>query len=203
MCTKGIGNTQVSAFITQHVFNWMGRCASAMEVTKVPSSILQSKTHSFWNYYIWSWVFGVHYFIFSNDAVVTVECLFATVNWGGIVSRIHEIFRMIYGSLQTKLVWTKRNGRIHSYGTRICIVIYIFKPISKIVKYLGSWKYGSIWKQPFCNFCCIPWSVNSCNEALSVGVLFPLLSMVSCQKGPTRHAYAWQIGPFWQGTLVV
>ena len=21
--------------------------------------------------------------------------------------------------------------------------------------------------------------------------------MVSCQKGPTRHAYAWQIGPFW------
>ena len=23
-----------------------------------------------------------------------------------------------------------------------------------------------------------------------------LESMVSCQKGPTRHAYAWQIGPF-------
>ena len=26
------------------------------------------------------------------------------------------------------------------------------------------------------------------------------ISMVSCQKGPTRHAYAWQIGPFWQDT---
>ena len=25
--------------------------------------------------------------------------------------------------------------------------------------------------------------------------------MVSCQKGPTRHAYAWQIWPFWQDTL--
>ena len=25
--------------------------------------------------------------------------------------------------------------------------------------------------------------------------------MVSCQKVPTRHAYAWQIGPFWQDTL--
>ena len=25
--------------------------------------------------------------------------------------------------------------------------------------------------------------------------------MVSCQKGPTRHAYAWQIRPFWQDTL--
>ena len=27
------------------------------------------------------------------------------------------------------------------------------------------------------------------------------ISIVSCQKGPTRHAYAWQIGPFWQDTL--
>ena len=25
--------------------------------------------------------------------------------------------------------------------------------------------------------------------------------MVSYQKGPTRHANAWQIGPFWQDTL--
>ena len=24
---------------------------------------------------------------------------------------------------------------------------------------------------------------------------------VSCQKGPTCHAYAWQIGPFWQDIL--
>ena len=28
-----------------------------------------------------------------------------------------------------------------------------------------------------------------------------LNSRVSCQKGPTRQAYAWQIGPFWQDTL--
>ena len=27
------------------------------------------------------------------------------------------------------------------------------------------------------------------------------ISMVSCQRGPTCHAYAWQIGPFWQDTL--
>ena len=27
------------------------------------------------------------------------------------------------------------------------------------------------------------------------------ISSVSCQKGPTRHAHAWQIGPFWQDTL--
>ena len=34
----------------------------------------------------------------------------------------------------------------------------------------------------------------------SVSVLF-IISRVSCQKGPTRHAYAWQIGPFWQDAL--
>ena len=28
-----------------------------------------------------------------------------------------------------------------------------------------------------------------------------IILMVSCQKGPTRHAYAWQIGPFGQDTL--
>ena len=28
-----------------------------------------------------------------------------------------------------------------------------------------------------------------------------IISRVSCQKGPTRHDYAWQIGPFWQDTL--
>ena len=29
------------------------------------------------------------------------------------------------------------------------------------------------------------------------------MSKVSCQKDPTRHAYAWQVGPFWQDTLDV
>ena len=29
------------------------------------------------------------------------------------------------------------------------------------------------------------------------------MSRVSCQKGPTRHAYAWQIRPFWQDTIDV
>ena len=34
-------------------------------------------------------------------------------------------------------------------------------------------------------------------------ILSPFMSRVSCQKGPTRHAYAWQIGPFWQDILDV
>ena len=32
-------------------------------------------------------------------------------------------------------------------------------------------------------------------------ILLKPISMVSCQKGHTRHAYAWQIGPFWQDAL--
>ena len=27
------------------------------------------------------------------------------------------------------------------------------------------------------------------------------ITRISCQKGPTRHAYAWQIAPFWQDIL--
>ena len=27
------------------------------------------------------------------------------------------------------------------------------------------------------------------------------ITKVTFQKGPTRHVYAWQIGPFWQDTL--
>ena len=36
-----------------------------------------------------------------------------------------------------------------------------------------------------------------------VAVMLADKSMVSCQKGPTRHDYAWQIGPFWQDTLEI
>ena len=33
-------------------------------------------------------------------------------------------------------------------------------------------------------------------------IVIPIhISMVSCQNGPTPHAYAWQIGPFWQDTI--
>ena len=39
------------------------------------------------------------------------------------------------------------------------------------------------------------------HSQIDIVILFSNNSMVSCQKGPTRHAYAWQIGPFWQDTL--
>ena len=46
------------------------------------------------------------------------------------------------------------------------------------------------------------------NEGLNIELDLSLIqqtsnhtSRVSCQKDPTRHAYAWQIGPFWQDII--
>ena len=36
---------------------------------------------------------------------------------------------------------------------------------------------------------------------ISVSGTIVLISRASCQKGTTRHVYAWQIGPFWQDSL--
>ena len=36
---------------------------------------------------------------------------------------------------------------------------------------------------------------------MNICIAWFYISMESCQKGPTRHAYAGQIGPFWQDTL--
>ena len=56
-------------------------------------------------------------------------------------------------------------------------------------QYLSTWFWVTIW---FCmtNF-----------DMFDDVVESVIKSMVSCQKGPTRHAYTWQIGPFWQDTL--
>ena len=53
----------------------------------------------------------------------------------------------------------------------------------------------------------VPGSICLSNALKMIGALVKTLhrwyaaSIVSCQKGPTRHAYAWQIGPSWQDTI--
>ena len=45
----------------------------------------------------------------------------------------------------------------------------------------------------------IVWNTSKCGKNIKKNVAPASdISRVSCQKGPTRHAYAWQIGPFWQ-----
>ena len=53
---------------------------------------------------------------------------------------------------------------------------------------------------------CVIHLVSVITETLCTCMLHSVLfvsdiSRVYCQKGPTHHAYAWQIGPFWQNTL--
>ena len=68
-------------------------------------------------------VFGIHIFIFSNFAAVAIECLFATIIRSSVMSRIYRVSLMIYGSLHAELMGTKRNSRIHRYGTLILITL--------------------------------------------------------------------------------
>ena len=56
--------------------------------------------------------------------------------------------------------------------------------------YLNSLKQNLRWH--------ITWF--QCHFCIPNNLLKKILT-VSCQKGPTRHAYAWQIGPFWQDAL--
>ena len=60
---------------------------------------------------------------------------------------------------------------------------------------------------PQCNWWILKWTMGN---PIIMFVMAPeqtvycvrlYISRVSCQKGPTRHAYAWQTGPFWQDTL--
>ena len=60
--------------------------------------------------------------------------------------------------------------------------------------------FAYLWLQLFaewigCSIHCFMWNEYSFTHSPD------FKSMVSCQKGPTRHANAWQIGPFWQDTI--
>ena len=105
---------------------------------------------------------------------------------------------------------------IYSY-----IYIYIYAHDRLTVVFIFPYIYNSIviaptdlWNRPahiHNSITCIsmaerkttvsPLLTQYCSLALNHRYIFFLISMVSCQKGPTRHAYAWQIGHFWQDTL--
>ena len=61
--------------------------------------------------------------------------------------------------------------------------------ISTAYRFSSAFKVGPCGLSHSCEIDCL----QSINKAM--------ISIVSSQKGPTRHAYAWQIGPFWQDTL--
>ena len=86
-----------------------------------------------------------------------------------------------------------------------CRLFVVVKPSSKLLlsycqltlRNKLQWKFSQI-----TNLCIRGNATVVCEMAaiLSRGSWVDI-SMIFCQKGPTRHAHAWQIGPFWQDTL--
>ena len=88
-------------------------------------------------------------------------------------------------------------------GTWASLVDVIQEPISA---WISNYIHHKVWNEityPFTNLLPLKFEnglVISSHTLLGMLLLIHT-SMVSCQKGPTRHAYTWQIGPFWQDTL--
>ena len=78
---------------------------------------------------------------------------------------------------------------IDSITSQICIrIIWCMK----IIKYWGPFCTEYIWTGP---------DIRHGISNLSTQPLPADISKVSCQKGPTHHAYTWRVGPFWQDTI--
>ena len=73
------------------------------------------------------------------------------------------------------------------------------------LSYMVQWRHINIMAPQFignstvCSI--ISSSVHQRNMKFCSFAMPLVLKMVSCKKGPTRHAYTWLIGPFWQDTL--
>ena len=85
-----------------------------------PVLVRKPLCNQFINYHISSrGIFGINNFKLRNFAVVAIECSFATVDRGNIMTRIHRWSVMIYGSLQAEFMETKYNNHIYVYGTSV------------------------------------------------------------------------------------
>ena len=79
---------------------------------------------------------------------------------------------------------------------KIMSLIHIYNIIIKFIITLsfiiGIW----YWQASWIRICCL-----QNGSYFVLASMYQIISMASCQKGPTCHAYTWQIGPFWQDTL--
>ena len=88
---------------------------------------------------------------------------------------------------------------------KFIINLYQFAEMSPVLRYSINFQWQDEVKTRSREILCQLWWVNLFRLGRLLMVSFSELlihiSRVSCQKGPTRHAYAWQIEPFWQDTL--
>ena len=129
-------NSQVSALILRPAFNGMERMCQrhgSNQNSHPPVLVRKPLCNQLIHYHISSrGGFGINHFKLRNFAVVAIECTFATVDRGSIMTRIHRWSVMIYGSLQAEFMETKYNSHIHGYGTSVFgkIVVNISKSIN-------------------------------------------------------------------------
>ena len=129
-------NPQVSELIPWPAFNGMEMMYQrhgSNQNSHPPVLVRKPLCKQFINYHISSrGVFGINHFKLRNFAVVAIECSFATVDRGSIMTRIHRWSVMIYGSLQAEFMETKYNNHIHMYGTSVFgkIVVIISESIN-------------------------------------------------------------------------
>ena len=129
-------NPHVSVPIPRPVFNGMERMCQrhgSNQNSHPPVLVRKPLCNQFIYYHISSrGVFSINRFKLRNFAVVAIECSFATVYRGSIMTRIHRWSVMIYGSLQAEFMETKYNSHNHGYGTSVFgkIVVNISKSIN-------------------------------------------------------------------------
>ena len=123
--------------------------------------------------------------------IFNIYCNLRDVSWRveyGIKIRLDKVHSNLYikQTILAKLIYVSKRGPMET---------------CKLQHYLDNELYGSSLKK-HCNS--THWRVRSYCYSVYVKSLVQNYhnSMVSCQKGLTRHAYIWQIGPIWQDTTI-
>ena len=88
-----------------HTFMIFGAIHTGDNNSHPPVLVQKPLCHQFIHYHLRSiWVFGINHLKPRNFVVVAIECPFAIVDRGSIMSRIHRWSVMIYGSLQAEFM---------------------------------------------------------------------------------------------------
>ena len=105
-------------FLDLLLMGWrMCQCHGSNQSSHPPVLVRKPLCNQFIHYHISSrGVFGFNRFKFRNFDVVAIECSFATVYRGSIVTRIHRWSVMIYGSLQAES-WCVYHDKKHKWST--------------------------------------------------------------------------------------
>ena len=73
----------------------------------------------FIHYYLYSRGFFLYHSFHTPPFCGRCNSIFATVDWGSMIIKVHRCSVVFYGSTRAEFIGTKRNDHIHSHGTLI------------------------------------------------------------------------------------